>query len=150
MSLIKQLIQLSEADYNEKRGHILSGGVHSKKWSREDIKLAVEEIKKSDEFEKLLKLGLKFNSTARELANGTISFSSAFGSDLKVYLGGQLRAQSTEMGGNRLTRLKSPKPQVIEDDLIGTAVLNYKDAMKALLKVIEFRQKKARNAGLQR
>lgn len=156
MKLIKELLNEGKRlDFKKERGYwdrktydkknkwVLGGGIYSNNWSREDIALAVDEIKKSDEFKKVEEV-MPFNSTAKELANGTLSFSSDVGSVLnptasqqgdtiKVYLGGQIRQQSKGMFKSRsITRVPSPKPKMVAGDPVKSAVQAYKGALEAV------------------
>lgn len=156
MKLIKQLLNegrrlnlgphssqvYSRKGYDPKQGFITGGGIYSNNWSREDISLAVSEIKKSQEFKDVEKR-MTFNSTPGELRNGTLSFKSSqpnergagakTGTQIKVYLGGQIRSQTmTPYKERSITRIKSPKPRMVAGDPVASAVSAYKGALKAV------------------
>ena len=130
--------------YDKKQGFIKGGGIYSNNWSREDIKKAVDEIKTSKEFKDVTKY-MSCNSTDKEEKNGTLSFSSdqpnmrgaekrTGGTDIKVYLGGQIRSQTGSSFSNRsMTRIKSPKPKMVAGDPVKSAVSAYKGALVAVL-----------------
>lgn len=130
--------------YDSKEGYITGGGMYSNNWSREDMKKAVDEIQKTSEFKAVVKI-MPFNSTAKELANGTLSFKSdqpnmrggknkEGGSTVKVYLGGQIRSEtSSSFKARSITRIKSPKPHVIAGDPVKSAIETYKLSLKAVV-----------------
>lgn len=146
--------------YDPKQGFITGGGIYSNNWSREDIKKAVDEIQTSTEFKNVEKR-MKFNSTAKELANGTLSFESdqpnmrggrnhEGKSIIKVYLGGQIRSQTNSYFKNRsITRIKSPKPAMVAGDPVKSAVKTYKNALAAVAarydKIQALKDKKSHN-----
>jgi hypothetical protein len=156
MKLIKELIQegkrlnlgphssqmYTRKGYDDKKGFITGGGIYSNNWSREDIELAVGEIKKTKEFAAVEKR-MPFNSTPGELKNGTLSFKSdqanaggagkVGGTTIKVYLGGQIRSQTkTPYKERSITRIKSPKPKMVAGDPVASAVKAYQGALQAV------------------
>jgi hypothetical protein len=154
MELIKELLQegkrldfdqtqrkWNRVGYDPKNKHILGGGIYSNAWSREDIALAVDAVKKTSEFKAVEKL-MPFISTPKELANGTLSFQSDLGSvmnpdsdqeTVKVYLGGQIRSQSRSRHTRRaITRVPSPKPHMVAGDPVKSAIETYKGALVAV------------------
>ena len=133
----------NQKTYDPKQGFIIGGGIYSNNWSREDIKQAVDEIQTSLEFKDVEKR-MEFNSTPKELANGTLSFlsdqpnmrgsSDKDGkSTIKVYLGGQIRSETSSYYKVRsITRIKSPKPAMVAGDPVKSAVKTYKNSLKAV------------------
>lgn len=133
--------------YDAERGNILGGGMFSNNWSREDMKKAVAEIKKSQQFKNVEKR-MKYVSTAKEEANGTLCFQSDLASSVKdeyqvvkVYLGGQIRSQpykhgkvaaATRAGNSSPFRVKSPKPHFVAGKPVESAVETYKNSLDAV------------------
>ena len=88
---------------------------------------------------------MKFNSTPKELTNGTLSFKSdqgnmrgaadkEGGSTIKVYLGGQIRSVTSSMYRDKsITLLKTPKPKMVAGDPVKSALAAYKSSLVAVL-----------------
>ena len=129
--------------YDEKRGTILGG---QKQWlesigaTKDDVKAAIAEFKKSAVFKKAEKAGLIYNATKKEEANGTLSFAQAGFKDIyNIYANGQIRTYNSS--GNwlgvdpktRITRLKSPKPKLVAGDAVKSIISTYTQALEEVL-----------------
>lgn len=93
----------------------------------------------------------EFNSTNKELANGTLSwlthtpmkYDPSKTESVKVYLGGQLRRTSANQWKGRVMQtIKSPKPKMVAGDPVRSAESAYLGAMEALIKYLERKAKK--------
>jgi hypothetical protein len=111
---------------------------------------ALDKLKKTQTWKDALELGLEFNSTDRELQNGTLSFKQNIkysnGKDTndnyvyKIYGNGQIRQQSNP---NYFTgkivpyRLKSPKPKIVAGNPLKTMVSLWENALKEVINKFE-------------
>lgn len=153
--------------FDAERGHIL-GGV--KAWhekigaTKEDLESAIEDVKKSDLWNKLKAAGLTFNSTPKELNAGTLSFKQPVDENdiyknrkstmphnyiFNVYGNGQIRQYLNRkniytgaIGKNGIYRLKSPKPKLIAGDPQKSLVSIYMQALEEILNKLKTKQDK--------
>ena len=129
--------------YDERRGTILGG---QKQWlesigaTKDDVKAAIAEFKKSAVFKKAEKAGLIYNATKKEEANGTVSFQQdGFEGVYNIYANGQIRTYNGAgnwLGADpktRITRLKSPKPKLVAGDPVKSILSTYVQAMEEVL-----------------
>lgn len=134
---------LLEMDYDPKRG-ILSGDV--KKWlekagiksgDKEFFNKALKQLKKSRVWDAITELGIKYDSTDRELANGTLAFN-MFDEDknrYKIYGNGQIRVESKKgrYGISAPTRLKTPKPIMVVGDPLKSILKTWENSLWELI-----------------
>lgn len=133
--------------YDAKRGIIKGVGINSGDFTKEDVKNAYDEVKNSEEFKKASDM-MKFNSTKKELQNGTLSWDASTPDDtlvIKVYPSGQVR-KHTGPGGyfgddTRLFQVRSPKPTVVLGDVHKSLVKTYQKAIKAAIQHVKSKTK---------
>lgn len=138
--------------YDKERGNILGG---QKQWlesigaTKEDVKTAIAEFKKSEIFKKAADAGLVYSTSKKEEANGTLSFlQNGFKDVYNIYANGQIRTYNGDgnwLGADpktRVTRLKSPKPKLVAGDPAKSILTTYVQAMEEVLS--KFAKKKAK------
>lgn len=134
---------LLEMEYDPKRG-IMTGDV--KKWlekagiksgDKEFFNKALKELKKTHAWDVITEMGVKYDSTDRELANGTLSFN-MFDEDknrYKIYGNGQIRIESKKgrYGISAPTRLKTPKPTMVVGDPLKSILKTWENSLWELI-----------------
>ena len=129
--------------YDPKRG-VLGGDV--KKWldkagiksgDKEFFNTVLKELKKTRAWDVISEMGAKYDSTERELANGTLAFN-MYDEDknrYKIYGNGQIRMESKKgrYGICTPTRLKTPKPTMVVGDPLKSILKTWENALWELI-----------------
>lgn len=143
IELLEGATYVRKPHYDEERGVMLGG---QKQWlealgaTKEDVKKAVAEFKKSALFKKAEAAGLVYSATKKEEDNGTLAFQQdGFDGIYNIYANGQIRTYNG--AGNwlnitpktRATRLKSPKPKLVAGDVVKSLVSTYEQAVEEVI-----------------